>query len=233
MLDNLIVKVNDYISFVMLNFFVIGSQGASDVTQAISLLIISGLLMRYSLTLTGQVWAKTYQQTIAFIILPVVTYVITKTISGNIALSLGMIGAMSIVRFRNPVKSALELIMYFALITIGIATSVRTKYAILLVLVIVFTIISAKIIQVIFRKYNRSFYTMSFNEGVDLNIIEILSNEKIQTLEENINLKNTITLTSEKEFFYRLGFENRNELNELKKEIETNKNIKKIDINYV
>ena len=115
--------------------FVIGSQGASDVMQAISLLIISGLSMRYSLTLTGQVWAKTYQQTIAFIILPVVTYVITKTISGNIALSLGMIGAMSIVRFRNPVKSALELIMYFALITIGIAASVRTKYAILLVLV--------------------------------------------------------------------------------------------------
>ena len=217
----------------MLDFFGIGSQGASDVTRAISLLIISGLSMRYSLTLTGQVWAKTYQQTIAFIILPVVTYVITKTISGNIALSLGMIGAMSIVRFRNPVKSALELIMYFALITIGIAASVRTKYAILLVLVIVFTIISAKIIQVIFRKYNKSFYTMSFNEGVDLNIIEIQSNEKIQTLEENINLKNIITLTSEKEFFYRLGFENRNELNELKKKIETNKNIKKIDINYV
>jgi len=217
----------------MLDFFGIGSQGASDVTRAISLLIISGLSMRYSLTLTGQVWAKTYQQTIAFIILPVVTYVITKTISGNIALSLGMIGAMSIVRFRNPVKSALELIMYFALITIGIAASVRTKYAILLVLVIVFTIISAKIIQVIFRKYNKSFYTMSFNEGVDLNIIEIQSNEKIQTLEENINLKNIITLTSEKEFFYRLGFENKNELNELKNKIENNKNIKKIDINYV
>ena len=229
----MIIKVNDYTSLVVLDFFVIGSQGASDVTRAISLLIISGLSMRYSLTLTGQVWAKTYQQTIAFIILPVITYVITKTISGNIALSLGMIGAMSIVRFRNPVKSALELIMYFALITIGIAASVRTKYAILLVLVIVFTIISAKIIQVIFRKYNRSFYTMSFNEGVDLNIIEIQSNEKIQTLEENINLKNIITLTSEKEFFYRLGFENRNELNELKKKIEANKNIKKIDINYV
>ena len=37
-----------------------------------------------------------------------------------------MIGALSIVRFRHPVKSALELIMYFDLITIGIATSVRT-----------------------------------------------------------------------------------------------------------
>ena len=228
-----ISKKIDYIGSYMFDFFGIESQGVSEVTRAIILLIVSGLSMRYSLTLTGQVWAKTYQQTLAFIILPVVTYVITKTISGNIALSLGMIGAMSIVRFRNPVKSALELIMYFALITIGIAASVRTKYAILLVLVIVFTIISAKIIQVIFRKYNRSFYTMSFNEGVDLNIIEIQSNEKIQTLEENINLKNIITLTSEKEFFYRLGFENRNELNELKKKIEANKNIKKIDINYV
>ena len=41
-----------------------------------------------------------------------------------------MIGALSIVRFRHPVKSALELIMYFDLITIGIATSVRTKWAI-------------------------------------------------------------------------------------------------------
>ena len=50
-----------------------------------------------------------------------------KTISGNIALSLGMIGALSIVRFRHPVKSALELIIYFDLITIGIATSVRTN----------------------------------------------------------------------------------------------------------
>ena len=45
-----------------------------------------------------------------------------------------MIGALSIVRFRHPVKSALELIMYFDLITIGIATSVRTKWAIQLLM---------------------------------------------------------------------------------------------------
>ena len=106
-----------------MDFLSFSQEGAADVAEAITLLIVSGLLMRFSLTLTGQVWAKTYQQTMAFIILPVVTYVITKTITGNIALSLGMIGAMSIVRFRNPVKSALELIMYFALITIGIAVT--------------------------------------------------------------------------------------------------------------
>ena len=98
-----------------------------DELKPILLLLTSGLLLRYSLTFTGQAWAKSHSQTVTFLILPVITYVITKTISGNIALSLGMIGALSIVRFRHPVKSALELIMYFDLITVGIAMSVRTK----------------------------------------------------------------------------------------------------------
>ena len=64
-----------------------------------------------------------------FFIIPIITYTITMTIAGNIALSLGMIGALSIVRFRHPVKK-LELVMYFNLITLGIAASVRTKWAI-------------------------------------------------------------------------------------------------------
>ena len=77
--------------------------------ESLIILIFSGLIIRFSLTLTGQAWAKSHSQTVSFMILPVITYVITKTISGNIALSLGMIGALSIVRFRHPVKSALEI----------------------------------------------------------------------------------------------------------------------------
>ena len=77
-----------------------------DEIKPIILLIVSGLLLRFSLTFTGQAWAKSHAQTVTFMVLPIITYVITKTISGNIALSLGMIGALSIVRFRHPVKSA-------------------------------------------------------------------------------------------------------------------------------
>ena len=216
-----------------MNFLNFSQQGAVDVAEAITLLIVSGIIMRFSLTLTGQTWAKTYQQTMSFVILPVITYVITKTITGNIALSLGMIGAMSIVRFRNPVKSALELIMYFALITIGIAASVRTKWAILLVLVIVGSIFSIKLIQIIYKKFNRSFYINSFNEGIDLNIIEISAKDKVEILENNENLRNIIVQRDTNEIFYRLGFENKKELNKLKSSIETNNNINKIDITYV
>ena len=76
-----------------------------DELADIAILVFGGLLLRFSLTLTGQAWAKSHAQTVAFMILPLITFVITKTIAGNIALSLGMIGALSIVRFRHPVKA--------------------------------------------------------------------------------------------------------------------------------
>ena len=79
-----------------------------DEINSLLILIFGGLILRFSLTATGQAWAKSHAQTVAFMILPVITYVITKTISGNIALSLGMIGALSIVRFRHPVKVLLN-----------------------------------------------------------------------------------------------------------------------------
>ena len=120
-----------------------------DEITPLILLVISGILIRFSLTYTGQAWARSHAQTVTFMLLPIITYVITKTISGNIALSLGMIGALSIVRFRHPVKSALELVIYFALITIGIATSVRTKWAIQLILCTILIIILVKAVQLI------------------------------------------------------------------------------------
>ena len=86
-----------------------------DELKNLVLLIGSGFLFRTALIYTGQLWAKSHAQTVSFLVLPLITYVITNTIANNIALSLGMIGALSIVRFRHPVKSPLELIMYFAL----------------------------------------------------------------------------------------------------------------------
>ncbi len=199
----------------------------------IFLLVTSGLLLRFSLTMNGQAWAKSYAQTITFMVLPIITYVITKTISGNIALSLGMIGALSIVRFRHPVKSALELIMYFDLITIGIATSVRTKWAIQLVLATVIIIFSVKYIQLIIKKFGKSFYTTSFNDSYAVNTMEIFSNEKIDLIENSEFLKNVINDKVSNEVVYRLTFENVDQVNDFKKKIENLDKVKKINIDIV
>ena len=202
--------------------------------ENIIFLILSGLVLRFSLSITGQNWVKTYQQTIAFLILPVVTYVITKTITGNIALSLGMIGALSIVRFRNPVKSALELVMYFVLITIGIAASVNMDFAYILVATCLLVIGGTRVSQFILKKFfSRPFYNVSFNEGMSLNTIEIYSSKSIEDIEKNQNIKNMVVLKDSNEYIYRLSFENSKELNSFKDSINERNEITKIDVSYV
>ena len=165
--------------------------------------------------------------------LPIITFVITKTIYGNIALSLGMIGALSIVRFRHPVKSALELIIYFDLITIGIAASVKNNYAILLSLITVVILISLKLINNYRKDKKRKFYNISFSEGIDLNQIEIISSDKVESIEINKNLKSLIYNSQTNEYLYRLAFQDRESLTQFQKEIENLKSIKKIDVNYI
>ena len=191
-----------------------------DELESLAILILGGLLLRFTLTFCGQAWARSHAQTVAFMILPLITFVITKTITGNIALSLGMIGALSIVRFSHPVKSALELIMYFDLITIGIATSVRTKWAIQLILCTVAIIILVKIVQKISQKFGKSFYNVSFNEGIAINSIEVFAKEKIDLVENNNNLISLYNDTIQGEIVYRLTFDNKNHLNSFKKKIE-------------
>ncbi len=201
-----------------------------DELKPLLLLVSSGLILRFSLSLTGQAWARSHAQTVAFMILPVITYVITKTISGNIALSLGMIGALSIVRFRHPVKSALELIMYFDLITIGIAMSVRTKWAIQLVLATVVIIVLVKIVQKLTNKFGTSFYSMSFNEGNTSNTIEISAKQRIDYIEKSEHLVNLLNDKTNDEFVYRMSFNNKKELKDFKDKLDKQKNIEKINV---
>lgn len=201
---------------------------------SIIVMLISGYLIRFSLIFSGQLWAKSFAQTVSFFVLPIITFVITKTIYGNIALSLGMIGALSIVRFRHPVKSALELIIYFDLITIGIAASVKNNYAILLSLITVVILISLKLINNYRKdKKKENFYNISFSEGIDLNQIEIISSDKIESIEINKNLKSLIYNSKTSEYLYRLAFQDRESLTQFQKEIENLKSIKKIDVNYI
>ena len=112
---------------------------------ALFLLISSGIYIRILLQLFGQAWIKTKAHTTTLLILPVITYVITNVISGNIALSLGMVGALSIVRFRNPVRSPLELSVYFGAITMGIAAQVYVVWVIFLVFSITVVVITLSI----------------------------------------------------------------------------------------
>lgn len=197
-------------------------------------MLLCGYAIRYALIFSGQIWAKSFAQTVSFFILPIITFVITKTIYGNIALSLGMIGALSIVRFRHPVKSALELIIYFDLITIGIAASVKNNYAIILGILTVAILVGLKVFNNYLKNSKKkTFYNVSFNEGIELNQIEITSSKKIDEIENDNNLKSILSDNETNDYIYRLAFENKDQLKEFKDKVEGLDGLKKIDVNLV
>jgi len=78
---------------------------------------------------------------LTYILLPAITYTLTLVISSNIALSLGMVGALSIVRFRTPIKNAFDLTIFFLLISIGIVINVNPNlsFNFLIVITLIFT----------------------------------------------------------------------------------------------
>ena len=198
--------------------------------EPIILLVASGILIRFSLTYTGQAWAKSHAQTVTFMLLPIITYIITKTIAGNIALSLGMIGALSIVRFRHPVKSALELVIYFALITIGIAASVRTKWAIQLVICTILIILVVKAVQTVSKKFGKSFYNISINEGNINNNLEIVAKKRIQSIEKSENLVSYLSDINNSQYVYRLNFINKNSLESFRESLDKENDIEKVNV---
>ena len=149
------------------------------------LALISGFSVRLALSFAKQNWVRTYHHTMSYILLPLITLVITKVISGNIALSLGMIGALSIVRFRNPVKSPFELVIFFALITIGIAMAVDIRWGLILTFIIVSIIVIGAFLEQLMRKYKINIFAFSFDESHAINILEVSSNEKIELLEDS------------------------------------------------
>ena len=157
-----------------------------DKISTVIILLAMSLYLRILLQIVGQSWIKTIAHTSTLLLLPILTYVITSVISGNIALSLGMVGALSIVRFRNPVRSPLELSVYFGAITMGIAASVSLKWLILFIgavtMVSIVLYLSNKIYLKLFKK---PFFTTSFSEGNVMSTLTVISKSELNELNSN------------------------------------------------
>ena len=157
-----------------------------DKIISISTLILLSFFLRILLQVSGQTWIKTIAHTSTLFLLPILTYIITSVISGNIALSLGMVGALSIVRFRNPVRSPLELSVYFCAITMGISAAVSLKWLVLLIgsvtLVAIFLYALQKITSVLSLN---PFFISSFSEGNQTSLLNVTASNEIPELDLN------------------------------------------------
>ena len=161
----------------------------ADKLTNIVLMITISLYLRMLLQIVGQTWVKTIAHTSTLLLLPILTYVITSVISGNIALSLGMVGALSIVRFRNPVRSPLELSVYFGAITLGITAAVSIKWLVLLAFSVTLVAAVLYALQQITKVFSsKPFFISSFSEGNLMSTLHVVAPAEIDELDSSVFL---------------------------------------------
>ena len=92
---------------------------------------------RFGSTITNR---EEFSNIFPFIVLT--TILIIPVVKSSLALSLGLVGALSIVRFRAAIKEPEELVYLFLLITVGLGCGALqfevTLYGVLIVLLLIF-----------------------------------------------------------------------------------------------
>ena len=107
--ENLDFFINNNIQISMNSFIV------SLITAAALSLLVQFFYIKFSSTLSNRIhFSKN------FVILGTTTCIIIMIVKNSLALSLGLVGALSIVRFRAAIKEPEELVYLFLIIAIGL-----------------------------------------------------------------------------------------------------------------
>lgn len=89
-------------------------------TLGITLLIGIGIFYVYRHNFQGVMYSKSFN--VSLVILTLISATIIIGVTNNIVLSLGMVGALSIVRFRTSIKDPIDVVYMFWAIGTGIIT---------------------------------------------------------------------------------------------------------------
>ena len=102
--------------------FIENVTSVSILDMAIALVLAFGLgvfiFLVYKKTYSGVMYSASFGTTL--IALTMITTVVILAVTSNVVLSLGMVGALSIVRFRTAIKEPLEIAFLFWSIAVGI-----------------------------------------------------------------------------------------------------------------
>jgi len=92
----------------------------NQVLIALLFAFLAGLFIYLIYRLSDNTPAFVNSFSISLVALTMITTLVIMTITSNILLSLGMVGALSIVRFRTAVKEAIDIVYMFWAISVGI-----------------------------------------------------------------------------------------------------------------
>lgn len=136
------MSVQDFIKKSILESGAFDGASLTNIFLSLTVAVIMGtvIYLVYSKFYVGVIYSRSFAVTLVG--MTVLTAMVTLAISTNIVISLGMVGALSIVRFRTAVKDPLDLLYLFWAITTGI-TSGAGMYLLVLVAALVMILLVA------------------------------------------------------------------------------------------
>ena len=154
------MNLQDYFKKSVWESFVSSQTLTSDVALQIVLAMAAALILGlyiykiYQIYFGGVVFSRSFATTLVG--MTVLTAMLTLAISTNIVISLGMVGALSIVRYRTAIKDPMDLLYLFWSISVGI-----TLGANMFILAITGSLLLTVLIHVLYhRQKNGMIYIM-------------------------------------------------------------------------
>lgn len=147
------------------------SVGSMLLSLLVAFIIGIFIIYVYRKTYTGVVYSKAFS--LCILMLSMVTAMIIRTISSNISLSLGMVGALSIVRFRTAVKEPVDTGFMFWGITAGIMAGAGL-YIIALIASLCIGVLYFMTYLMGFRVSNRYLLVLKYNQSAHSDVMRKL-----------------------------------------------------------
>ena len=192
------------------NFF--AEQFASLTPLKMIIALCAGLLVGviislvYRKTFRGVLYSPNFS--ITLIMLTLITTPVVMCIKSNIALSMGMVGALSIVRFRTAVKDPLDTAYMFWALTMGILLGAEL-YAISIVVVLGISVIMLALSFVRIKSPNTSLLGVHYDADVESAVMGEINRVKTRRMRSKVMGRGGVELTMEVQLVNRYDIVNR------------------------
>lgn len=203
-----------------------------DVISNLVISVVCGLIISYvyRLTYRGPSYSVTFVNSL--VIITMITAVVILVIGNNLARALGLVGALSIIRFRTVVRDTLDMAFIFYALAVGMAAGVGLN----MVAIAGTFMIGLVIILLVSFDYARPrkrhhLLQIAYNNGDEGdNSLDRLLSKYCRQL-KLVNLKN-IGMSGDLEAFYHITLKNNRKSEQLIKQLQQMQQVKHVNLYF-
>jgi len=166
--------------------FSIGNTSFWDFLLVLGLSFVFGLIMYfvYLKSFRGVVYSQPFNASL--VLLCMITAALVVTISSNVVLALGMVGALSIVRFRTAIKDPLDIVFLFWSISVGIITGARL-YAVAAVATVIIAIVFIIMLKIFKGRKPVYLFVLRFDSAIQQDLGRVLAKLEGQVRNKSVS----------------------------------------------